>query len=169
MTRPGGVEGVGEHLVEGQVEGAGGGLVGHEDDDRLGRALVDLHLGRAGARAADVAGEGVGEEVLARAVELELLGELGAGDERVPGQLVDLGCVLAALVGHDQEHVVAAVGDVVIDKKAVLAGLLQVLTAEVEDVGVGCGVADEAADVGLDYGNGQTGHWGDTSMCVVKR
>jgi hypothetical protein len=49
------VERVGEHLVEGQVEGTRRGLVGHEDDDGLRGPLVDLHLSGARASALDVA------------------------------------------------------------------------------------------------------------------
>ncbi len=146
----GGVEGVGEHLVQGQVEGAGGGLVAHEHQEGLRRPLLDLHLRRAGAGAADVAGEGVRYEVLTGAVQLQLPGHFGARLEGVPGQLVDLLVVLAPLVGHDEEHVVAAVADVMIDEEAALPRPLHLLAAEIEDLRVRSRVADVAADVSLD-------------------
>jgi hypothetical protein len=53
-------------------------------------------------------------------------------------------------VGHDEEHIVAAVADVMVDEEAALPRPLHLLAAEVEDIGVRGGVADVATDVSLD-------------------
>src|SRR5207245_7859216 len=60
------------------------------------------------------------------------------------------------VVCHDQEHVVAAVADVVVDQQLLLLRLLEPVAAECEDVRVRGRVADPAADVSVDYAYG----WG---------
>ena len=90
-----GVERVGEDLEQRAVPGPGRALVGHEDDNRLALALDEFHLGHARAHAPDVARERIGEHVLARAIELQFARKVGAGDEHVPGQFVNLAGVHA--------------------------------------------------------------------------
>ncbi len=143
-----GVEGIGEDLVERQVPGAGLGLVRHEDDHGLARPLFKLHLGDSRAEPLDVAGEGVGEEVLARAVELQLLGDFRAGHEDVPRQLVDLAAVPAGLVGNDQVQVIAHMGDVGVDEQGVSR---QEVTRLGEEFRVDVAVTYETADVCLNH------------------
>src|SRR4030067_330282 len=103
----------------------------HERETRLCGPPLYPPPRRAGAGTADVAGEGVRDQVLAGAVQLELARHLSALLEGVPGQLVDLLVVLPPLVGHDQEHVVAAVADVMVDEEPALLGLPHLLAASV--------------------------------------
>ena len=146
-----GIEGVGEHLVERQVPGTRRGLIGHEDDNRLRLPLLELHLGHPRPHPPHVAGEGVGEQVLPRPVQLQLLGQLGALDKGVPGKLVDLLALLALLVGHNQLQVVPALGDVTVDEQPALLGLSGALAGQAQNIGMGIGMPHKAADIGLDY------------------
>ena len=59
------------------------------------RADRDLHLGDARAHPFHVAGKGIAEQVLARSVQLQLLGDFGALDEGIPGELVNPLALLA--------------------------------------------------------------------------
>src|SRR5439155_5200203 len=101
-------------------------------------------------RAPDVAREGVSEQVLSCTVKLELLCEISAFNEGVPGQLVDLLVILPALVRHNQEHVVATMRRVAVDQQAGLLRRVQLSLAERQDVWVRRRVAYHTANVCLD-------------------
>ena len=77
---PGGVERVGEHLVERQVPGAELALVGEEDDERLARPLAERDLGHPRSQAAEGAVEGLAQQILRKevnaSVHADLLGRL---------------------------------------------------------------------------------------------
>ena len=118
------VEGVAEDAEQGQVPGAGGGLVRHENNDRLALAFFKVQFRHPGAHALDVAGEGVRQHVLAGPIELQALGQLGQLHEGVPGELMDVGVFLAPVVGHDQLHVVAAVEHLTVHQEAPVHRLL---------------------------------------------
>lgn len=66
---PGRLHRVSECEVEQQAERPPIRLVGGEQEERLGRSLLELHLGDRRPRPAHVAGEGVIEEVLPSAVQ----------------------------------------------------------------------------------------------------
>ena len=97
-----GVEGIAEYAIYRQVKGTRLGLVHHEGDYRLGSPLCELHFRNPRPHPADVAAEGIGQEVLPCPVELELLGDLGCLFEGLPSKAVDLAVVAALLVAHDQ-------------------------------------------------------------------
>ncbi len=145
----GGIEGVGEDFEEGQVPGPGGGLVGHEDNDGLGLALLKFHFGHPGAHALDVAGEGVRQQVLAGAVQFEAFGHLGACLEDIPGLPVDLLVIHPVPMGHDELEIVAAGGDVEIDQQPLLLRLFQVAPGFFQQIRVHGGVPDIASDIGF--------------------
>ena len=145
-----GVEGIGEHLKEREVPGAGGGLISHENDDRLGGAFHEGHFCDAWSHAAHVAGEGVRQQVLAGTVELQLLGDSGASLEHLPGQAVDFLAVHPSSVGHDELQVIAAGGHEVIEDLFLVQRLLQEVLRLFQEVIVDCGMTHQATDVGFD-------------------
>ena len=75
--QPGGIERIGNHAIQGQVRGAGFGLVGQETEHRLRGPLLDLHLRIARPHPTQVPRERVRQQVLAGAVQAEVLGQLG--------------------------------------------------------------------------------------------
>ena len=141
------VERIREDLVERQVPGAGLGLVGHEDDDWLGRPLFELHLAHARAEAADVAREGIDQQVLASAVLLQALRNLGDLFERVPGQTMNPRTVDPFAMGHDQVDVVADAGDMKVHQRV---GLAEQLVRSPEQLRMDLAVPHETADIRLD-------------------
>jgi hypothetical protein len=144
---------VGEGEVQRQVEGAGIGLVGGEEHERLGRAFLELHLRRGRPHAAHVAGEGVLQQVLAGAVQALILGGAGAGDEGIPRQFVDFGVAHAARVRHQDGDIVAGVADIAVEQQTLpLPG--NEGSHRVEQALRRADVAADRADVGLDDAQG---------------
>jgi hypothetical protein len=74
--------------------------------------------------ALDVAGEGVRQHILAGPVKLQALGQLGKLHEGVPGKPMDVGIFFAAVMGHDQLHVVAAVEHLTVHQESPFHRLL---------------------------------------------
>src|SRR3990170_2638913 len=151
----GAAERIPEQAVDGEVERSRFRLVHHEDRDGLRRAFDHLDLRAPGSHAADVAGEGVDEEVLPRAVQLELLRDLRALHKGEPGGLVDLRVVHAFCVRHYELEVVADVRDVEVLNHAEGERLLQRGPRSVEQPRVHDLMTRDAPDVGLDHGKGR--------------
>lgn len=118
-----------------------------------GAKLLEGHLGGSGSGSLDVAGEGVGQDVLSGGVELHGLGDAGGLLEALPGGAVDVLVALALVVGHEQVDVVADAGDVEVLDGPGLLGVLQDVPGGLEHLGVGSRVSDDGSDVGLDYRN----------------
>src|SRR5699024_1151855 len=112
------VERVREYLVQRQIPRARLGLIGKEADDRLARPFSQLHLGIAGSHASQISGERVGKQVLARAVETELLGRTGCLLKGLPREGMQIFIVRAKVMSHDQRDVVAAMRDLPVYKQA---------------------------------------------------
>jgi len=134
--KAGSIERVGKHLVEEEVPGPRLGLVGHEHEDWIGTAFLKLHLRDARPHPFHVAGERVGEHVLAGTIEFHLPGHFGAFHEDLPGKGMDLLVVLPPGMGHDQLGIVPAVRDKGVDQELPLL-LLQHLCCLLEDQGMG--------------------------------
>src|SRR5690606_34026552 len=77
--------------------------------------------------------------------------DVGPSGEGVPRVLVDLGVILAPVVGHHEEHIVTARVRLAVDEEALLHRLDHPLLTDGEDVRMHRGVAYPTADVGLDY------------------
>ncbi len=145
------VKGVAEDAKQGQVPGAGGGLVRHENNDRLAPALFKFQLRHPGAHALDVAGEGVRQHVLAGPIKLQAPGQLGQLHEGVPGELMDVRVLLAPAMGHDQFHVVAAVEHLTVDQKAAVHRAFDDFSGQRQHFRIDGAVSHPASDVCLNY------------------
>ena len=150
-------EGVGEDPVEEVVPRPGLGLIGHEDQDRIGTPLFKLHLSDTGPHPFDVAAERISEQVLAGTVEFHLFRDPGTFHEDVPRQFVDLFVVLALCVRHDQLEVITTVGDVRVDDGAALC-LFEPPGGHLEELRVGAGVPRKTADICFNHGHGGLNH-----------
>ncbi|MBP1094659.1 hypothetical protein JOE50_005189 [Bradyrhizobium japonicum] len=81
--------------------------------------MVEAELGDAWAGAANVPGRGVGEKILASAIEPGGFRDRGGREERLPGELMDLGASFAPCVRHDDRNVVAGVADETVDQQTI--------------------------------------------------
>jgi hypothetical protein len=100
------------------LKAAGVCLVGGKEQEGFAAAFGDGHLGNPRAHAADVAGKGGLEDILAGAVEALLFGGGGSGEEGIEGQLMDGLIAFAAAVRHEDGDIVAGETDVVIEDEA---------------------------------------------------
>ena len=104
-------------MIQRQVPCAGSGLVGHKYDHRLSFALINDHLGHAGALSFHIAGKSVGKQILAGAVKFQFLCNSGAANKCVPGQFVDFPVIGAVNMRHYELQVVTAFSYMVVYEK----------------------------------------------------
>ncbi len=134
--QPDRVEGIGEHAEEGKVPGPGAGLIGEEDEDRLGLPLLEGHFGHARPHPPHIAREGIGQQVLARPVELQLLGDERTRLKHIPRQPVNLAAVVALVVGHNEAQIIAARSDMKINDLVLQSGYGKAFAGFFDQVGV---------------------------------
>jgi hypothetical protein len=150
------VHGVAEDRVERIVVHAGPALVAGEDQERLGgpllarRVAVELDLRDRRTRPAHVAGRRIHEQVLARPVEAGRARLLRGGEERIPGEAVDLPGPDRAGMAHDQRDIVAGVGNEAIQEQMVPDGVAEPLARRFQHAARGPGVPPDGPDVRLD-------------------
>ena len=146
----GGVEGVHEHFEQGQIPRSRRRLVRHKNQDRLGRAFFKFHFGDAGTLSLDVAGERIREQVLARAIQMKLFGDLRAAGERVPREAVNLDVIHAERVREDQLQIVAAGGHVIINQQSIAFCGGETGICRFDERGMDSRVSNPSTNVGLD-------------------
>jgi hypothetical protein len=123
------------------------------------RVALEFDFGHGRPGAANVARGGVDEQILAGAIEAALAGLFRGGEERVPGEAVDIACGNAVAMAHDQGDVIAGIGDRAVDEQ--LAYRLGHAGAHHIEHGLrGFRVTTNRADVGLDDGQGDLVHVG---------
>src|SRR5216117_3315018 len=125
------------------------GFVRGENHQRFVRTLVELHLRGPGAQSADVAGEGVFQQVLARAVQPLSFGHIGGGPEGVPGELMHRGMILAPRVGHEDGDVVSGMVHESVDEQSPTLPA-HAVAHDGQHIRAGNGMAADGANVGLD-------------------
>ena len=114
--------------------------------------MIELDLGDAGTGAAQIAGGCVRQQILPRAVESEMLGDLRPLQEHIPGEFMNLRMALAAPVAHHQGDVVAGVGDIAVDQKLPVDRFRHGLARGIEHALRRFGMAPDGADICFDDG-----------------
>ena len=161
--QPAAIHRVGKTQEHGQVIGPGAALVRRQHHKGLGRAqriglyrvMVKLHLGHGRAGPPDVAGGGVGQQILAGPVQAVLPGNVRGFQESGPGELVNLGVVRPPGVGGGHTDVVPGMPHIAVNQQAAADGCLHRLLGRVHHALGGLGVAADGAHIGFQYGNGE--------------